>query len=182
MAGDSIFKKFMGDAHNDERKQRLAKKILREFEQRPSGLYIPPDLVVKRQDGARIRRIAWKVVRGLYSYHYGSLLPEAISVRCELIPPGRRPPEVLQYVCGLSDDETHGRYGGAFDYRFRVIETDLGKSNYWALLIWDRIIMTLCFHDPWSCQCEQCISAVAELKMRDKAGVGELKRMLEETK
>ena len=50
---------------------------------------------------------------------------------------------------------------GIFDYRFRVFETDLGKLNYW-----DRLIMTVHFHDPWSCQCEDCTSAVAEMEMR----------------
>ena len=133
VAGDSIFKRFMENARNDEHKQRLATKILREFEQRPSGLYLPCGLVAKRQEGARIKRIAWKIVRGLYSYHYGSLLPEAISVGFELIPPGQRPPEHFQYVCALADDETHGPYPGVFDYRFRVFETDIGKWNYYLL-------------------------------------------------
>ena len=70
------------------------------------------------------------------------------------------------YVSSLADDETHGRYGGVFDYRFRVFETDLGTLNYWAFLFWDRVIMTLYFHDPWTCQCEVCTSGVAEMEMR----------------
>ena len=156
----------MADAHEDEYKLSLAKKILREFEPRPSGLSLPPGLVAKRQDGVRIKRVAWKIVRGLYFHHYGAVLPEAISVGYELIPPGQRPPEHFLYVSGLADDETHGRYGGVFDYRFRVFETDLGELNFWALLIWDRIIMILLFHDPWSCQCQECISAVAEMQVR----------------
>ena len=166
VAGNSIYKKFMTGAREDEDKLSLAEKILREFEPRPGGLYLPPGLVAKRQDGDRIRRVAWKIVRGLYFHHHGAFLPEAIDVRCQLIPPDQRPPEHFLYVSSLSDDETHGRYGGVFDYRFRVIETDLGKLNYWAFLIWDRIIMTLYFHDPWTCQCEVCTSAAAEMEMR----------------
>ena len=83
-----------------------------------------------------------------------------------LTAPGQRPPEHFLCVSGLADDETHGRYPGIFDYRSRVFETDLGKLNYWAFLIWDRLIMTVHFHDPWSCQCEDCTSAVAEMEMR----------------
>lgn len=174
VAGDSIFRKFIADAHGNEPKHRLAEKILREFEKRPSGLYLPSGLVVKRQEGVRIKRIAWKIVRGLYYYHHGkSLLPEDIPVLCEITPPGQPPSEVLQYMRGLADDETHGIYGGVFDYRFRVFDTDLGKLNCWAFLIWDRIIMMLYFHDPWSCQCEKCVAAVFEMKTRGQgAGNG----------
>ena len=51
-----------------------------------------------------------------------------------------------------------------FDYRFHVFEMDVGTLNYWAFLIWDRIIVTAHFHDPWSCQCEDCTSAVAGME------------------
>ena len=166
VAGNSIYKKFMADARKDERKLSLAEKIRCEFEPRPGGLYLPRGLVAKRQDGDRIRRVAWKIVRGLYLHHHCALLPEAIAVGCQLIPPDQRPPELYLYVRSLADDETHGRYGGVFAYRFRVLDTDLGKLNYWAFLIWDRIIMTLYFHDPWTCQCEVCTSAVVEMEMR----------------
>ena len=166
VAGDSISKKFFADSRKDERKRVLAEKILREFEPRPSGLHLPPHLVVKRQDGTRIKRVAWKIVRGLYFYHYKAILPDALHVGCTLTAPGQRPPEHFLYVSGIANDETHGRYPGVFDFRFHVFETDLGKLNYWAFLIWDRIIMTVYFHDPWSCQCEDCRAAVAEMEMR----------------
>ena len=143
VAGDPIYSKFIADSRENERKLILAESILREFEPRPGGLHLPSGLVVKRQDGARIKRVAWKIVRGLNFHHHSPVLPEALPV-----------------------DETHGRYPGVFDYRFRVFETDLGKLNYWAFLIWDRIILTVHFHDPSSCQCEDCTSAVAEMEMR----------------
>ena len=166
VAGNSTYKKFMADAREDEHKLLLAEKILREFEPRPSGLYLPSGVVSKRQDGDRITRVAWKIVRGLYFHHHCAILPVGIAVGCEVIPPNQRPPEHFMYVSSLADDETHGRYGGVFDYRFRVFETDLGTLNYWAFLIWDRVIMTLYFHDPWTCQCEVCTSGVAEMEMR----------------
>ena len=165
VAGDSIYHKFFSDAHNNEKKYHLAEKILHEFEERPSGLYLPAGTVVKKQEGTRIKRIAWKIVRGLYYCHYGAILPESIFVNCVFTPPGQRPPKIFQYMCGLADDKTHGIYGGVFDYRFHVFDTDSGKLNYWALLIWDRIIVTLCFHDPWSCQCKKCVSSVSEMKI-----------------
>lgn len=166
VAGNPIFKKFRADAREDKRKRSLAEKILREFEPRPSGLHFPPGLVAKRQEGDRITRVAGKIVRGLYYHHHGAILPKAINIGCEMTPPNQRPPEHFLCVSSLDDDETHGRYGSVFDYRFRVFETDLGKLNYWTFLIWDRIIMTLYFHDPWTCQCESCASAIAEMERR----------------
>ena len=164
VAGDAIYEKFIADSLEDEHQLILAKKILLEFETRPSGLHLPPGLVAKRQDGARIERVVWKIVRGLYFHHHSTILPEAIHVDWTLTAPSQRPPEDFQRVIDLADDETHGRYPGVFDYRFRVFEMDVGTLNYWAFLIWDRIIVTAHFHDPWSCQCEDCTSAVAGME------------------
>ena len=49
---------------------------MREFEERPSGLHLPSNLVLKRLDGDRITRVAWKLVRGLYFLETGSVLAE----------------------------------------------------------------------------------------------------------
>ena len=95
VAGNSIYKKVIADAGKDKRKLSLAEKILREFEPRPGGLYLPPGLVAKRQDGARIKRVAWKIVRGLYFDHHGVVLPETISVCCVLTLPGPAAPRAF---------------------------------------------------------------------------------------
>ena len=160
-AGDAVFKKFIEDSRNKAGKRQLAEKILRQFETRPSGLHLPAGRVIMRQDGARVARVAWKIVRGLYFHHHSTILPEDIYSGCTVTPPGERPPEHFIDVIGLPDSEKHGQYPGIFDYLFRVFELDFGKKlHYWAFLIWDRIIMTMSFHDPWSCKCEKCISAL----------------------
>ena len=165
-AGNAIYEEFFADSRSKPRKLELADKILREFEPRPSGLHLPPGLVAKRQEGDRFKRVVWKIIRGLYFHHYSTILPEALPVGCTLTAPGQLPPEEFRLMIDLADDETKGRYQGVFDYRFRVVEMDVGTLNYWAFLIWDRIIVTAHFHDPWSCQCEDCTSAVAEMAMR----------------
>ena len=167
-AGDTIFEEFIAKSKKDDSKRDLAEMILREFEPRPGGLHLPSNLVMKRQDGARIQRVAWKIVRGLYFHHHGAILPETLPVGVTMTAPGRSRPEhfELMLLDGLADEDSHGQYPGAFDYRFRTVGTDLWKLNYWALVIWDRVLMTVCFHDPWSCQCEGCTSAIAELDMR----------------
>ena len=166
VAGDAIYKEAVAGFRTKKQKRVLAEKILREFEPRPSGLDLPSGLVVKRQEGSRIKRVAWKIVRGLYFNHHRAILPEAINVGCTVTAPRQPPPDHFQCVIGLGDNEKHGLYPGAFDYLFRSFETDHGNRNYWAFIIWDRIIVTVYFHDPWSCQCEDCISAVAEMEKR----------------
>ena len=165
-AGDAVFKEFTTSSRNSKRKRRLAEKVLREFEIQPGGVHLPSGVIAKRQDGRRIARVAWKIVRGLYFLHHGEILPETLSIGSNVTAPDRRPSELFLYMIGLADDETHGRYGGVFDYRFRVEDTDFGNLNYWALLIWDRIIIEVYFHDPWSCGCKNCASAMAETKTR----------------
>ncbi len=68
---NDVLQKFRGG-----RKVGLTRGVLEEFEPMPSGLILPADKVVKRFQGERISRIAWKIVRGLYFHHHGITLPE----------------------------------------------------------------------------------------------------------
>jgi hypothetical protein len=74
-AGNAIYAKALGDFRM--RKQvLLTRMVLREFEPNPSGLIIPGGKVIKRFQGERLRRVAWKIVRGLHFYHNNDVLPE----------------------------------------------------------------------------------------------------------
>ena len=64
-AGDAIYKRAL-DRYRGGGKVGLIRKVLAEFEPRPSGLVLPRNQVVQRFDGTRISRVAWKIVRGLY--------------------------------------------------------------------------------------------------------------------
>ena len=162
-AGDAILAQFMAGTRESDGKLKLARKVLREFELRPGGLHLPSGRIVKRQQGDRIERVAWKIARGLYFHEHGKILPISTPRGCEITPPGQLPPEHFQAVISLPDDETRGRYAAVFDYRFRAFNTDTGKVNYWAFLIWDRIIMIVYSHDPESCPCPDCVSATEEM-------------------
>jgi len=94
------------------------------------------------------------------------ILPEAIPVNRVFVVPSMQPPDAFQAVISLPDDETRGQYGGVYDCRCRVFDPKLGKLNYWAMLFWNRIIMTVQFHHPRSCQCEDCGTAVADMEVR----------------
>lgn len=168
-AGNAIYKERISSFGEGGRNLRLGQKILREFEPRPGGLHLPTGLVIKRQEGDRIRRVAWKIARGLYFHHNKRVLPETFPVGCTMTPPGRRPPEIFLAVRNLRDDVTYGLYPGVFDYRVRTDSVGPGAMNYWAFLFWDRIIMTVYSHDPWSCPCKECTAAIAELEQRAHA-------------
>ena len=168
-AGNVVYKKTINSFGENIHNLRLGEKILREFETRPSGLHLSKGRVIKRQEGNRIRRVAWKIARGLYFQKNNRILPETLPVGCTMTSPGERPPEHFLSIMNLSDDATYGRYPGVFDYRYRMENVDSGKLNYWAFLIWDRIIMTVYSHDPWSCRCAECTAAIAELELRAHA-------------
>jgi hypothetical protein len=55
---------------------RLYAMVRREFERFPGGLHLPGGRVVKRFDGPRVNRVAWKLVRGLYFHETRRVLPE----------------------------------------------------------------------------------------------------------
>lgn len=67
-AGDAIYKRAL-DRYLGGGKVGLVRKVLAEFEPRPSGLVLPRNQVVQRFDGTRISRVAWKIVRGLHFHH-----------------------------------------------------------------------------------------------------------------
>jgi hypothetical protein len=112
--------------------------------------------VIKRFNGQRIQRIAWKIVRGLYFHHHERVLPENHTTWVSLTPPGEQPPEHFVRFMQLPENDPRGRYPAIFDYRSQnFTEAPPANLHYWAFLIWDRIILTVLFHDP-DCGCERC--------------------------
>jgi hypothetical protein len=106
----------------------------------------------KRFEGERLRRVAWKIVRGLYFHHHGTVLDADIPHGLRMLAPEDEPP----FPFGLIPDLDLGQYPGVFDYRFAVFPS-FHFMNVWGLLLWDRIIMVVTFHDP-ACDCEACVT------------------------
>lgn len=147
---NEISKKF-----NCGEKRGLVHKVYQEFERQPSGLILPPGLIAKRIEGNRVHRIAWKIIRGLYFDNFGEILPEYTPNSLELVPPGQPPPKEFK----LLNNPGRGRYPGVFDYKFAKFP-EIHNFNYWAMLLWDRIILIMKFHDP-ACGCEHCATIKA---------------------
>ncbi len=134
------------------KKRGLVQKVYEEFELRPSGLVLPPGMVAKRIQGERVHRVAWKIIRGLYFHQFSEVLPEDTPNSLEIVPPGQVPSK--EFILGLPDDPVRGRHPGVFDYKFAKFPA-IHNFNYWAMLLWDKIIFIMKFHDP-NCECKNC--------------------------
>ena len=130
--------------------KRLGEMILREYDLRPGALVLPFNKVAKRFDGQRVRRVLWKITRGLFFHEYSSYLPENLPRNIELVSVGEKPPEQFALV---ADAPTKGLYPAVFDFRY--IEFPEFHFHVWAFLLWDNIITIMMFHDP-ACDCEDC--------------------------
>jgi hypothetical protein len=151
-AGNAIYTKALADFRTGKQVP-LTRMVLREFEPNPSGLILPGGKVLKRFDGERLARVAWKMVRGLHFYHTDEVLPEnwpslGVQIFAREVPP---PPGFLYFA---SYAPSHGLYPGVFDYKFEKFP-EFDNFRLWALLLWDRIIIQVIFHDP-ACACETC--------------------------
>jgi len=124
-AGNAIYAKVLGDFRTGKQVP-LTKMVLEEFDPNPSGLLLPGGKVVKRFQGERLRRVAWKIVRGLHFYHNNEVLPENWKSVGVQIYAGETPrPDDVR--CFVAITPSRGTYPGA---------------------LWDRIIVGVTFHDP----------------------------------
>lgn len=155
-AGDALLRDIFGK-YESGIKRALVHKVFQEFERQPSSLVLPPNLVAKRLEGERFHRVAWKIIRGLYFHHFHEVLPIDTPNGIEIVPPDQPPPK--EFFLGLPDQPVHSQYPAVFDYKFAKFP-EVHNFNYWAMLLWDRIILIVKFHDP-GCDCEGCVSSKA---------------------
>ena len=131
--------------------KRIGQMILKEFDRRPGGIILPHSKVAKRFDGKRIWRIIWKITRGLYFHEKGQFLPEKTPRLFDIVSPGDKPSSELSYVLRTP---SRGQHPGVFDYKFMNIP-EINNMHLWSMLLWDRIIIFIAFHDP-ECPCSKC--------------------------
>jgi hypothetical protein len=160
-SGSALFWKAIDEYHRGQNRP-LMQKVLKEFERAPSGLKLPRDKIVKRFDGKRVTRVAWKIVRGLHFHHTGQVLPDiwTKSVDLHLADENWDPPDHFKAFMAMPNNVEHGKYGGVFSYRFLKFP-EANDLHYWAMLILDRIIVIVMFHDL-SCGCAECAFDLGE--------------------
>ncbi len=99
-----------------------------------------------RYDGERISRVAYKIVRGLHFLSTGEVLRHDLTVACTVTTPDDgKPPEHFIAFRDMPEKHSLGHYPGVFAYRFQIFPESNG--HYWALLLWDLIIVTVAFID-----------------------------------
>jgi hypothetical protein len=152
-AGNAVYAKVLND-YRAGKEVPLTRKVFGEFDPKPGGLVLPGGKVVKRFEGERLRRVAWKMVRGLHFYHTGGeVLPERWStVGVKLFGPDKQPTEDVLVIASATS--ARGTYPGVLDYKFHKFQ-EPNNLHYWLLLLWDRLIFRVTFHDP-HCACEKC--------------------------
>jgi hypothetical protein len=128
----------------------IGQMILKEFEQRPSGIILPHGKVVKRFNGERIWRIVWKITRGLFFKEKGEFLSKDTPNFFKIFVDEEPSPE----FSAVRDTPSRGQYPGVFDYKY-IDFPELNNFHFWAMLFWDRLIMEIAFHNP-GCQCDIC--------------------------
>lgn len=156
-SGQALWKD-LASQYKKPRGNRIAKMILQEFDQRPSGIILPSGKVAKNLDGERVWRVVWKITRGLFFWEHRRLLPEYTPSTFKITSPNEEPPKEFAYV---ANTPSKGQYPVVFDYKYKVF-SEHNNFNVWAMLFWDSIIMLVLFEDP-ACPCETC------KKLRSKA-------------
>lgn len=126
---------------------RLGIHILNEFEEKPWGIYLPYGQVGKKYDVKRVRRVIWKITKGLFYIRKGDYLPDDVLRNPEIYNiANQQPPELNKLFLGLS---SLGKYPDIFDYFYRELEVpNKGNLHCWKYLFWGRIGCLFIHHDP----------------------------------
>ena len=147
-----------GNALARERAEKLAAgrsvplfhAVRQEFDKQPSGLHLPGGRVIKRFQGGRVNRVAWKLVRGLYFHEMSAVLPDDTRFTTEIIEPERaREASGTNPVWEeVKAQDPRGSYGGVFEYKYLLGDADGKKLHVWGMLVWDKIMIFIAHHDP----------------------------------
>jgi hypothetical protein len=148
VAGEAVARDH-AKAFNEGKSVGLALKTLKEFERNPSGLYLPDDLVLKRVEGSRIVRVAWKIVRGLYRIENREFLPDDVPFTIEVFEPQVVAQSVENELWeAVKAADGKGAYPAIFDYKYRLVEVDHLALHSWGMLFWDRLMIFIAHRQP----------------------------------
>jgi hypothetical protein len=114
-------------------------------------------LWLKAVDHGRLRRVIWKIVRGLLYVETDRTYPDAYPVDVELINPTTAP-KVLPdhpWFSAVRDTGSLADYGAVFDCKALGVTGEGGRIHIFAFLFWDRLIALVRFHDS-ACACINC--------------------------
>jgi hypothetical protein len=121
---------------------------------------VPDGRFLFEYDKARIDRVIWKIVRGMFYLQHARVLPIRQPFECSIVPPTEAEDKlpshdwfsILMHTSSLCE------HGAVFDMRAIGGTDGALRMHFQAFLFWDRIIALVRFHDP-TCPCEECAQA-----------------------
>jgi hypothetical protein len=152
-AGNGIWKDLVHQYQRPEGK-RLGQMIIKEFDKRPSGLYLPKGLIAKRFNPNRAWRIVWKITMRLFFKEYNRFLPEGTHRIFQVLYADQAPAPPFDAVLSTP---SRGQYPDVFDYKY-ISVPEVHNSHIWAMLFWGKVIKLIAFQYP-DCGCEVCSEA-----------------------
>jgi hypothetical protein len=106
-------------------------------------------MVAMRVSGARIGRVVWKIVRGLWYLKHRTFLPDSTPHAIELQEPENRDPlNFDEYWTRVKASPSLGSYQAVFAYKYKCFEAGDLRVHGWAMLLWDRVILYCLHWDP----------------------------------
>jgi len=139
--------------------QGLLKTIVSQF----GKVALPDGSILFSLDTQRSHRVAWKIIRGLYTLVSAQFLPETQLRTIEIIPQSEAPKLLPNHAwfAAVRDTEPLARHQAVFDYKWICYTDGDSRGNLVALLLWDSLIVLGLFHDP-ACRCALCVPASAD--------------------
>jgi len=133
------------------RRVALGYRVLKQFLKDLSGLVLPHGLVAMRVEGSRLKRVIWKIVRGLYRIETSQVLPEDTPFMVEIVEPENRDPSKHEkFWEAVKAQPSKGVYGAIFDYKHLHLVSGKAEVHVWGLLLWDRIMVFVSHQAPGS--------------------------------
>jgi len=118
-------------------RSRMARTLERRSLRTPSGLYLGKRFV-QTPDFARWDRVVEKIVRGLYSFEYGSSILPDTNIETIFISTDERYKVIVEANMNSLNRGKRG-WPGVFQYRCNEV-TGQARESMWGILLYDKLI------------------------------------------
>jgi|FLOH01.1.fsa_nt_gi hypothetical protein len=109
-------------------------------------------MTAKKVDPDRVYRVAIKILKGLFYYNEGELIPEDKPITFDIISPDQKLPEIFMAALGVKP--ILGDFKACFAYRYGQFP-EAHNMWLWTFWLWESLTLTFAFHDL-NCECEEC--------------------------
>jgi len=122
---------------------QLLSRILEGFNDKVGNIYIP-NCISLTIEGERIKKVIWKIIRGLYFLQNNSVLLEDTYHGIVLLTPEDlkndiESRKIWESWNSVLKQESKGRHRRIFDYKYIAFKEQ--NTELWSILLWDRIII-----------------------------------------